>query len=326
MADSVDENVAAEVQAMQASVRSWVARMAIDSTRGLRRMPSTVLLSLLCAAAFSPVLAVAGGLGAAALAGVTVFSSLGGGVLSELLAGALERVREGREEGESSPGDLEREISAAIQRALSAGDGAAAELRAEIAAVLKRIDAGGEVLRAALDENDERVRRRMLAAVGILGSRFDELTFLVQDVEQAAVAIQASLDLQLADVRAIMGQNDRQSTDIRLIRQSLAVILQRTDRDEGSRLGDTTGPLWVHGCPYRGLLPFEETDTDVFYGRERLTAQLAVQMAGRVTGGGLILVTGASGAGKSSLLRAASCRRWLQASRLPDQSTGRTLS
>ena len=303
MPDSADENVAAEVQTMQASVRSWVARMACDSTRGLRRLPSTVLLSLLCAATFSPVLAVAGGLGVVAVAGVTAFSSLGGGVLTGLLTEALQRVREGGKKGESSPEDLEREISAAIERALSAGDGTAAELRAEIAAVLKKIDAGGEVLRAALNENDEHVRRNMIAAMGILGSRFDELTFLVQDIEQAAVAIQASLDLQSADVRAIMGQNDRQSTDIRLIREGLAVILRRTDGD-GARFDETAGPRWVHGCPYRGLLPFEETDADVFYGRERLTAQLAVQLSKRVRAGGTIMVTGASGAGKSSLLRA----------------------
>jgi hypothetical protein len=53
MAGSLDEHVIAEVQTMQASVRSWVARMARDTTRGLRRMPTPVLLSLLCAGAFS---------------------------------------------------------------------------------------------------------------------------------------------------------------------------------------------------------------------------------------------------------------------------------
>jgi hypothetical protein len=47
--------------------------------------------------------------------------------------------------------DLEREISEAIQRALSTGNSASTELRAEIAEILKKIDAGGEVLRVALD-------------------------------------------------------------------------------------------------------------------------------------------------------------------------------
>jgi type II secretory pathway predicted ATPase ExeA len=54
----------------------------------------------------------------------------------------------------------------------------------------------------------------------------------------------------------------------------------------------------------RGLLPFGESDAAVFYGRERLTAELAVKLAARVSRGGLVVVTGASGAGKSSLLRA----------------------
>ena len=60
----------------------------------------------------------------------------------------------------------------------------------------------------------------------------------------------------------------------------------------------------MHGCPYRGLLPFGEDDQEVFYGRERLTTELAVTLAGHTTRGGVVVVTGASGAGKSSLLRA----------------------
>ena len=57
-------------------------------------------------------------------------------------------------------------------------------------------------------------------------------------------------------------------------------------------------------CPYRGLLPFGESDAEVFYGRERLAAELAAKLAARASRGELVVVTGASGAGKSSLLRA----------------------
>ena len=60
----------------------------------------------------------------------------------------------------------------------------------------------------------------------------------------------------------------------------------------------------VRSCPYRGLLPFGESDAEVFYGRERLAAELAAKLAARAAGGGLVVVTGASGSGKSSLLRA----------------------
>jgi WD40 repeat protein/transcriptional regulator with XRE-family HTH domain len=63
------------------------------------------------------------------------------------------------------------------------------------------------------------------------------------------------------------------------------------------------GPAWT-GCPYLGLAPFQERDARVFYGRAELVAQLVRRLAGRLDETGLLLVTGDSGAGKSSLLRA----------------------
>ncbi|WP_406068681.1 hypothetical protein [Micromonospora sp. NBC_01638] len=37
-------------------------------------------------------------------------------------------------------------------------------------------------------------------------------------------------------------------------------------------------PRW-EGCPYRGLLPFEEADAAVFYGRRSATARLLERLA-----------------------------------------------
>ena len=203
------------------------------------------------------------------------------------------------------PVELEEEIAGEIGRALVAGDANAQALRGEIAAVLEEIDAGGTVLRAAIDTGNERVRSDVIAAIGVLGTGFAEMGFLIKDVARAAAEIQKSLDEQGANVRAIIDQNARQSTEIRLVREDLAVIARRT---RAGVPGDATGgdqrPRWVHGCPYRGLLPFDEADAEVFYGRERLTAELAVKLAAQAARSGLVVVTGASGAGKSSLLRA----------------------
>ena len=63
------------------------------------------------------------------------------------------------------------------------------------------------------------------------------------------------------------------------------------------------GPAWP-GCPYLGLVPFQERDARIFYGRGELVAQLVQWLAGRLDGTGLLLVAGESGAGKSSLLHA----------------------
>ena len=63
------------------------------------------------------------------------------------------------------------------------------------------------------------------------------------------------------------------------------------------------GLAWP-GCPYLGLVPFEERDARVFYGRSELVAQLVQRLLARLDGTGILLVAGESGAGKSSLLRA----------------------
>ena len=63
-------------------------------------------------------------------------------------------------------------------------------------------------------------------------------------------------------------------------------------------------PGAVTGSPYRGLAAFEEQDAAFFFGREAATAQVLERMSRQLAGAGLLVVSGVSGAGKSSLLRA----------------------
>jgi conflict system STAND superfamily ATPase/WD40 domain-containing protein len=53
-------------------------------------------------------------------------------------------------------------------------------------------------------------------------------------------------------------------------------------------------------CPYKGLDVFEEEDAELFFGRERLVNELV----GRVKESQTVFITGPSGSGKSSLVRA----------------------
>jgi WD40 repeat protein len=54
--------------------------------------------------------------------------------------------------------------------------------------------------------------------------------------------------------------------------------------------------------PYPGLASFGPDDMDWFYGRDRLIATLVNRLRERISGGTPLIVTGASGAGKSSVL------------------------
>ncbi len=60
----------------------------------------------------------------------------------------------------------------------------------------------------------------------------------------------------------------------------------------------------VIGSPYCGLKAFGEQDAEFFFGREAATTALLERMAHLSEGPGLLVVSGVSGAGKSSLLRA----------------------
>ena len=53
-------------------------------------------------------------------------------------------------------------------------------------------------------------------------------------------------------------------------------------------------------CPYKGLLPFQPEDRELFFGREQLVKDLAE----RLRGSSVLAVVGPSGSGKSSLVRA----------------------
>ena len=53
-------------------------------------------------------------------------------------------------------------------------------------------------------------------------------------------------------------------------------------------------------CPYRGLIAFAAEDGDLFFGREEVVASILE----RILDGGFMAVVGASGSGKSSLVRA----------------------
>jgi formylglycine-generating enzyme required for sulfatase activity len=73
------------------------------------------------------------------------------------------------------------------------------------------------------------------------------------------------------------------------------------------KIGSTQGRInrHYHGNPFRGLLAFEPEDAVIFFGRTRACNELRELLARQARrGSGFVLVFGASGSGKSSLVKA----------------------
>ncbi len=285
-----------EVERLQAGIREWLLRTSRNGRHELRDISARAVLPLLCAAAFGPALASAGDLASAsAVARIGVLSSVDAAVLSDVLRGALEHARSAHSSADPSRYDVQREVNLSLKEALASRDGQAAAVRSDIAMVLQEIDAGGTVFRAAIESGDEELQRDVLAAVEAVSAEWGELAFMLADLARAAGEVQDGLRGQGSELRVASEQVGRQSADVRMIREELAVIGRRT----GGWL-PAPAPRWAGGCPYRGLLPYDRAYEAVFYGRERLTAELAGMLAET----GMVMVTGASGVGKTSLLQA----------------------
>ncbi|MCT4351847.1 caspase family protein [Streptomyces sp. Je 1-79] len=83
---------------------------------------------------------------------------------------------------------------------------------------------------------------------------------------------------------------------------SLRLARNRAYRKRAEGAEATERPADVP-CPYPGLEPYRAVDSAHFFGRERLTARL-LELVDALPDGGQVVLVGASGAGKSSLLRA----------------------
>lgn len=293
-----------EIRRFRKAVRARIERVAADSGHDVRAIPPAVLLSLLCASAFTANITAPAG-----MAQLDALSSRA--VLGGLISAAIDAVRAGSRV--PTPLDLEREIYGRIERVLAAQDQDAAALRGEIAAVLAETDALRSALFSAIETGNDRLRNDVIAAIDTLSGGFPEMAFLLRTGDQDAAQLQRRLDGQGAEFRALSETIRRQSADVRMARQDLATVRNRQylaghatlDADRGGASGNVTnGRGWHSGCPYRGLLPFDQEHAEVYCGRQRLTAELVVKLAGRLAGPAMVVVSGASGAGKSSLLHA----------------------
>jgi DNA-binding SARP family transcriptional activator/WD40 repeat protein len=98
---------------------------------------------------------------------------------------------------------------------------------------------------------------------------------------------------------AAAGRAASDRMDLRVSEDELAgSVVELQAVGERAELGNGERPIVA--CPFKGLASFDLEDAELFFGRERLVAE----MVARLTGAPLMGIVGPSGSGKSSALRA----------------------
>ncbi|MFB9902824.1 nSTAND1 domain-containing NTPase [Allokutzneria oryzae] len=279
-------------QRMRRGLGSAVKKVAVGT---LRYAGPPAILAFLAASAVAPVAISLLGVttGAFATAAVQLLGGMGGNYLADVMVSAAGKLR-----GRGKP-VTEDEMRAVLVEELTArltGSGAdAAGLRGEISGLLGDIQG----VRVALESSSKDVRGELAAGLLTLGTDFAEFRWILASTADTTLDIQRMIGDQLADHRRQISLAEQALFQITALRADVLSGLdqRRPDQDSPEPPGDSE-------CPYRGLAAFQAQDVRWFFGRARLTSVLVGQLAARAVSGGVLVVLGPSGSGKSSLVRA----------------------
>ncbi|MEU4157519.1 AAA family ATPase [Actinoplanes sp. NPDC026670] len=281
----------AAIQRARAGVRSWVRAAGQRTRSGLRSASPYAILAFLTASAVAPI----AGAGLGASDAFTVALDQVGGLGSNFLADTLnETAKRLREQDPKATGWTEEQwrdaIAADLLPRLAAADERGRALHDEVSRVLREVDAVGAAITEAAN-TDEELRHALEAAFRELGMGVGELGWMLTEVRQSVDGLRRQFAVQSLEL----------SRQLEQVRRHLAEVTR-----EQLPAGDEV-PADVPGGvvpPYPGLVSFQPEDAPRFRGRETQIAQLLSRLAEQAVGGPPLIVTGVSGAGKSSLLRA----------------------
>jgi WD40 repeat protein/DNA-binding SARP family transcriptional activator len=173
---------------------------------------------------------------------------------------------------------------------------------AEDPAFARVLHADGTLNLAPLDRNG------MRAVVQLYAGAHDDVEVPVDQLAAASGGIPRRVHRAACEwaryeaarrLGASAGRAASERTSLRAAEDDLAgdVVELEAVRERAELLG---GEGQVVACPFKGLASFDIEDAEVFFGRERLVADLVARLAGAP----LMGILGPSGSGKSSALRA----------------------
>jgi WD40 repeat protein len=288
------------------SDRRWTVPLAVTA----------VVAAAACAPVVWPLLLAAGvGSGGAAAVGaaLTQVGGVGGGLLTEAVIRAWDRVRS-RGQSEAGQADLCDALAAELEAGLTLDTPAAAALRREVAGVLRAVDAVQVALTATVKESAADVREALVRGLGELGEEFTEFGWVLDEVKEKLTGIYEDVAQMKASGLEATDTYQQVLVEISVLRDEVrrgfgrpeppAVPAGPSADEEHAAVLDAAGVPVSDHCPYLGLAAFQPKDAKRFFGRERLTAELVTRAGDQLARPGLLMVLGPSGSGKSSLLRA----------------------
>lgn len=283
-------------------IRAWAAR--IGGTF-LHTSPLPLLTGM-AAAALAPILvpALAGTAGPAAVQQLLgQFGSVGAGYLTSMLQETVGELRRRPGPAGITEETLREVLKECLDEALSGQR--AAEIRSGLVAVIRSFD-GVDVTFQAVNDSDPGLAVHVAQALRGLADSAAEFRPLHDDLLESIEALQRNVATTDANVQRTYDAVQRISLTLaqvhRLVRPDPAAgPVGPADRDNAS---PAPPPEPDAAIPYFGLEPFTVEKAGWFYGRGRLVDDLISGMNARLYNGTPLVVVGASGAGKSSLLAA----------------------
>ncbi|WP_433826561.1 ATP-binding protein [Actinoplanes sp. CA-015351] len=278
----------------RAGVRVWVRGAGHRTGTRIRTASPYAILALLTASAVTPIAGAGLGTPAEFATALDQLGGIGSNVLADAMADTAKKLKGQNDSEEQWRGTLAAELLTRLATAdKNAGENPGNNGRAlheEISQILRQVDA----ISAAISESeltDVELRHVLEAAFHELGLGVHELRWMLADVRKSVDGLR----------RQLATQSLRLHRELAEVRRHLIAITREQLPTEDSPPADVPGGAVP---PYPGLVHFQPEDAPWFRGREPEVAELLGRLAEQAAGGPPLVVTGASGAGKSSLVRA----------------------
>lgn len=248
-----------------------------------------VTIGILGAAALVPVVLTAGaGAGAIALAIAGLVGNVGESIIGNVVDDAVRRRRAHKPGREVDENQLRASLQQDILKRLESSGADAAAMRQELSALLRSV--GG--LEAALAGASAELRGAITERLIEVGETLVEFAWMLDEIRARLADIQDRQAVQL----------EMQHVQLALSREQLAKTNELLERRDWRRELSPDDEVYLDpaSSPYMGLEVFQAGDADFFFGRERVVAELSARLAEAP----FLAVVGASGSGKSSVVRA----------------------